>query len=98
MISANKEGFISLPGYFAFQLIGIGIGRTIYTTLMTVPPDSYNQIMKTKRGGVMKHLAEWNLLIKLFLYAFLFWVANELSLVAFDIPSRRLCNMSWFCF
>ena len=30
MVSANKEGILSLPGYLAIQLIGIGIGRDIY--------------------------------------------------------------------
>ena len=98
MLSANKEGLISLPGYFAFQLVGIGIGRTIYTTLMMVDPAAYNETIKTNRGQVMRHLAEWKLMIKMLLYMFLFWAASELALVAFDVPSRRLCNISWFCF
>lgn len=42
MISANREGIVSLSGYFAFQLIGMGIGRTIYNTLMIEHPSKYN--------------------------------------------------------
>ena len=30
MISANKEGILSVPGYMAIQLIGVGIGLDIY--------------------------------------------------------------------
>lgn len=33
-ISANKEGVLSLIGYFALQLFGMGVGRIIYSTLV----------------------------------------------------------------
>ena len=48
MISANREGIVSLPGYFAFQLVGMAIGRDIYNTLMFCHPLKYNQLMKEK--------------------------------------------------
>jgi len=30
-VSANREGILSLIGYFSLQLFGIGIGRLLYT-------------------------------------------------------------------
>lgn len=50
VISANKEGVLSLPGYFAIQLIGIGIGGDIYRTLVFEEPTKLVKYMKTKQG------------------------------------------------
>jgi len=41
MISANKEGILSVAGYFAIQLIGIGIGSDIYSNLVFKEPAEY---------------------------------------------------------
>jgi len=50
MISANREGIVSLSGYLSFQLIGMGIGRTIYQTLMMEHPSKFNEVVKSKDG------------------------------------------------
>ena len=33
-ISANREGIFSVVGYFALQIIGIGMGRLLYTEMI----------------------------------------------------------------
>lgn len=38
LISANKEGIISLLGYACFQLVGMGISKDIYSTLVYDEP------------------------------------------------------------
>jgi hypothetical protein len=43
----------------------------------------------------MKQKSEVKAAIKMLAYSFLFWVASEYSYIAFDVPSRRLCNLSW---
>lgn len=55
MISANKEGVLSLAGYFAIQLIGIGIGSDIYETLIFKEPAEYLKYVKTKVGIFHNH-------------------------------------------
>lgn len=66
--------------------------------MVTDKPASYHECVKSGRGLTIRHFAEKILLFKLFMYAFLFWVASEYAYIAFDVPSRRLCNISWFCF
>jgi phosphatidylinositol glycan class W len=34
LLSANREGLLSLIGYFSLQLLGIGIGRFIYSEML----------------------------------------------------------------
>jgi hypothetical protein len=50
MISANREGLISLAGYFSLQLIGMGIGRDFYQTLVYDEPKELLKQWKTKAG------------------------------------------------
>ena len=50
LISANKEGLFSIAGYFATQMIGIGIGSDIYNTLIYAEPSVYVIHSKTKEG------------------------------------------------
>jgi len=50
MISANKEGILSITGYFAIQLIGMGIGRDVNQSLLYMRPDKLIKYMKTKEG------------------------------------------------
>ena len=76
----------------------MGIGRDVYQTLMMVHPSKFNELVKTKEGLERRHQCEKILMLKLFLYGSIFWVASEFAYVAFDVPSRRLCNISWFCF
>jgi len=50
MISANKEGVLSVTGYFAMQLIGMGIGRDVNQSLLYMKPEKLVKYMKTKEG------------------------------------------------
>lgn len=98
LISANKEGIISLPGYIAIQLIGIGIGRDMYQTLVYEEPSKLQKSMKTKEGLEKRRKADIRGMKKMIAYSILFFIASELSYNAFDVPSRRLCNISWILF
>ena len=33
-VSANREGLVSVIGYFSLQLIGIGMGRFLYSQML----------------------------------------------------------------
>ena len=55
MISANREGLISLSGYLAFQLIGMGIGRDLYSTLVYQEPKQIKDSMKEKDTLEKRH-------------------------------------------
>lgn len=50
MISANKEGVLSVTGYFAMQIIGMGIGRDVNQSLLYMKPEKLVKYMKTKEG------------------------------------------------
>lgn len=94
-ISANKEGLISLAGYISIQLIGMGIGRDIYQTLVFEEPTKLKETMKTKEGLDRRWKQELKAAFKMVCYSALFFAASELSYEVFDVPSRRLCNLSW---
>ena len=98
MVSANREGIISIFGYFALWLIGTGIGRDIYCTLTPKHPLKMEEERNTKEGIERSHASELRLLLKIFMYAFLIWLSSEVGYLAFDVPSRRLCNCSWVCY
>ena len=95
LVTANKEGIISLVGYAVFQLVGMGISKDIYQTLVYEEPKVLNLKMKTKEGLERKQQSEVKAAIKMIMYSVLFWIASEFSYEAFDVPSRRLCNLSW---
>jgi len=84
LISANKEGLISLSGYFALQLIAMGIGRDYYMTLVYDEPYKLIQSWKTKQGLEEKAKSERKLFYKLVTYTILFFLASELSLYCFE--------------
>ena len=84
MISANKEGILSLPGYLAIQLIGIGIGSDIYQTLVYINPRNLMAYNKTKDGIAQNHAQEKLIFYKLVVYCVLLLVASELCLHVFD--------------
>ena len=94
-MSANKEGLISLAGYFSIQLIGMAIGRDMYQTLVYEEPKQLRESMKTKEGLEKRKSQEIKGAIKMIAYSLLFLLASELSYDVFDVPSRRLCNLSW---
>lgn len=95
IFSANKEGILSISGYFAISLIGIGIGSDIYKTLIYTEPSEYMKQVKTKEGIAKNQQLERKIFFKLVGYSILFLIASELSLIVFGVPSRRLCNMSY---
>ena len=98
MISANKEGIISIGGYFAIQVIGMFMGQEVYQTLVFDEPKKLRAILKTPQGQEMKARSEKKLFWKFIAYIVLFGIASELSNRVFGEPSRRLCNMSWVTF
>ena len=98
MISANREGLISILGYFALQLVGIFIGREVYQTLLFEKPSKLRETLKTKHGQQLKGKSERKLMFKLLAYILLFFIASELCNEVFGPPSRRLCNISWVIF
>ena len=45
-ISANREGIFSVVGYFALQIIGIGMGRLLYKQMLA--PEHLDMLRKGK--------------------------------------------------
>jgi len=73
----------------------MGISKDIYSTLVYDEPKKLKDTMKTKDGLEKKSKSERIAALKMVMYSFIFWVASEFSYGAFDVPSRRLCNISW---
>ena len=46
-ISANREGILSVLGYFSLQIIGIGIGRLLYSEMLD--PQHFKHLKEGKR-------------------------------------------------
>ena len=82
--SANREGLLSLMNYFAFTLVGMGVGRDMYKTLVFEEPAKMNQILQTKEGRAYSHSREKIILLKLVLYSIIFFAASEVSYLVFD--------------
>lgn len=95
LMSANKEGVYSVHGYFIICLFGIAVGSDIFNTLIFVEPSKYVQVIKTKEGQEKRRSQECLMTFKLFGYSILMFLASELSIQLFDLPSRRLCNIAW---
>lgn len=93
--SANREGILSLMNYFSIHLIGMGVGRDIYKTLVFDEPAKINKILSTKAGRELSYHYEKKMLVKLTLYAIIFFTCSEISYKVFDAPSRRLCNLTY---
>ena len=54
--------------------------------------------MKTKEGIIRGHFEEQKVILKLALYSLLFFASSEISMLIFNAPSRRTCNISWILF
>lgn len=76
----------------------MGIGRDVNQSLLYMKPEKLVKFMKTKEGIIQTHYQEQKLIIKLVLYSLFFFAASEISMLVFNAPSRRQCNISWILF
>jgi len=105
LLSANREGLLSLIGYFSLQLLGIGIGRYLYSEMLD--PDLLDVLNDVKkplpaqkpdtdlayRRDVTKR--ERRLLFRMCIVEALLIAGYLLSKNVFGPPSRRLCNLPY---
>ena len=99
--SANREGLLSIVGYFSMQLIGIGLGRLLYYEMLD--PVHFKILKagkliedkdsKPKQKDVTKR--ERSLIFKLIACEVLLCIAYVSSKRVFGEPSRRLCNLPY---
>ncbi|KAK7053023.1 Glucosaminyl phosphatidylinositol (GlcN-PI) nositol acylation protein [Paramarasmius palmivorus] len=106
LLSANKEGIVSLTGYLAIHLLGLTTG----TLILPPSPSYFRRIQKQLRFGVKKDTdaPDKNLdsprqddktATELCAYAVLWWISmgvtRALHLDGGDGASRRLVNLSY---
>ncbi|XP_014237069.1 uncharacterized protein At4g17910 [Trichogramma pretiosum] len=94
-LSANREGWVSIPGYVGLYLIGIALGRMIHTSFQY----SENQlIFNIKFRGYDFHIGytkSMSLSLKLYIVANFAFIATYYCEKYFQV-SRRLAN-SGYC-
>ncbi|KAJ3826791.1 GWT1-domain-containing protein [Lentinula raphanica] len=109
LVSANKEGIVSLPGYFAIHLLGLTTGLL----LLPPSPSYFRRIQRSLRAHTLndRELAERysvrqndKTATELSGYSVMWWALMGLcSLLKLDGghgPSRRMVNISyilWIC-
>jgi len=107
IVSANREGLLSLIGYFSLLLFGIGIGRFIFFQM--VEPELLDELMgnaKGKQSGpgekksesvkqAEKKQREVRFIVNMLILETLLITAYIVSKMAFGPPSRRLCNLPY---
>ena len=95
MLTANREGIVSLPGFLSIVLIAMGIGSDIYQTLIYKDPAIILKEHKSKEGLEVRRQSEVKAFFRMVVYSIILFIASELGISCLDKPSRRLCNMSW---
>ena len=78
--------------------MGIAQGADTYKCLVYKDPKTLLKHMKTKEGIAETHKQEWKLIKRQASTALFFLIASEASMLVFDNPSRRLCNISWILY
>jgi phosphatidylinositol glycan class W len=95
LLSANREGWVSIPGYVALYLIGIALGRLIHQTYQKT---GSQLVFDIKISGYELHIGytrSMSLTFKLYVMANLAFFATYYCEQYFRI-SRRLAN-SGYC-
>ena len=103
VISANREGIFSVIGYFSLQIIGIGLGRLLYSDMLDP-----NHLAHLEAGKSLKDLSltskeqmtkrEKHLVARTLVLQLLLCLAYLVSKEVFGAPSRRLCNLPYVLF
>mmetsp|Transcript_20504 Transcript_20504/g.61726 ORF Transcript_20504/g.61726 Transcript_20504/m.61726 type:complete len:489 (+) Transcript_20504:152-1618(+) len=91
LISLNKEGLISLPGYWALHLITAGIGAHLNATRVTLSK-AVNRAAKQGRHP-LRPVASW--VLRLLITTTVAWSALWISLAFISPISRRACNLPY---
>ncbi|XP_058802592.1 uncharacterized protein LOC131670741 [Phymastichus coffea] len=91
-ISANREGWVSIPGYVGLYLLGIALGRLIHTTYQNNDNELVFEITPNCRIGYTKLML---LALKLYFVASVCYCVTYYCEQYFGI-SRRLAN-SGYC-
>jgi len=98
-ISANREGIVSLLGYFSLQMIGVGLGRMLLSDMMS-PEElealkSGKPVPKQQKSTESLIAFDKLLLLKVLLLECLLLFTYATSVAVFGEPSRRLCNLPY---
>ena len=94
-LSANREGWVSIPGYVGLYLISIGIGRIIHSTYQSVDNQLVFHIKLSSYQFHIGYTRSMYLTVKLYLIASVAFISTYYCEQYFRV-SRRLAN-SGYC-